>query len=87
MNHNHSARWQTALFVILALVLLPQIGSAQQQRVSERMRAMWPEFANWAPVVGETAIDFTLETLEGETFTLSEQYRDKPVVIEFGSFT
>ena len=87
MIDNHSARWQTALFVILALVLMPQVGSAQQRSMSERMRAMWPEFASWAPVVGETAIDFTLQTLEGETFTLSEHYRDNPVVIEFGSFT
>ncbi len=87
MIDQQSLTWRTPLFTILALLLLPQIGSAQQQSMSERMRAMWPEFANWAPVVGETAIDFTLETLEGETFTLSEHYRYNPVVIEFGSFT
>ncbi len=87
MTGKQSLRWQTTLFTILALVLLPQIGSAQQRDMSERMRAMWPEFAGWPPQVGETAIDFTLETLEGETFTLSKYYGDKPVVIEFGSFT
>jgi peroxiredoxin len=37
--------------------------------------------------VGEIAPDFTLETLDGEEFTLSEAYANRPVVIEFGSYT
>ena len=35
---------------------------------------------------GETAFDFTLPTLDGDTVTLSD-LRGKPVLIEFGSIT
>ena len=38
-------------------------------------------------VAGEGAPDFTLLTVDGEEFTLSEAYANRPVVIEFGSFT
>ena len=37
--------------------------------------------------VGETAIDFTLSDINGNEFTLSEMLREKPVVMELGSFT
>jgi len=85
--HKQTLPRRAVTLTLLALIVLPAIGSAQQSSMSERMRAMWPEFTNWPPKVGETAIDFTLKTLDGETFTLSEHYRDTPVVIEFGSFT
>lgn len=45
------------------------------------------EFTVTDPLVGDVAPDFTLQTLEGETFTLSEVYATQPVVIEFGSYT
>lgn len=45
------------------------------------------EFPNVFPKAGDTAPDFTLKTLDGETFTLSEAYAEQPVVIEFGSYT
>lgn len=45
------------------------------------------KFAETTPKAGETAPDFTLMTLDGETFTLSEATANQPVVIEFGSYT
>ncbi len=45
------------------------------------------EFTVADPLVGDVAPDFTLQTLDGETFTLSEAYAIQPVVIEFGSYT
>ena len=45
------------------------------------------EFTVTDPLVGDVAPDFTLQTLDGETFTLSEAYTSQPVVIEFGSYT
>ena len=45
------------------------------------------EFTVTDPLVGDVAPDFTLQTLDGETFTLSEAYAAQPVVIEFGSYT
>ncbi len=45
------------------------------------------EFTNTHPLVGELAPDFTLPTVDGEQFTLSEAYAERPVVIEFGSYT
>ena len=43
--------------------------------------------ADFGPAIGEKAVDFTLRTLEGETFVLSAAWAKGPVVIEFGSFT
>jgi hypothetical protein len=39
------------------------------------------------PQLNETAPDFTLKTLQGESVTLSEQIGEKPVVLIFGNFT
>ena len=36
---------------------------------------------------GETAPDFTLMTLDNESFNLMDEAKDMPLVIEFGSFT
>jgi peroxiredoxin len=47
----------------------------------------YDKFPEKAPEVGKTAPDFTLKTLDGETFKLSAAYAKGPVVIEFGSFT
>ena len=49
--------------------------------------AKFDEFPNTRRKAGEIAPDFTLQTLEGESFTLSEAYAARPVVIEFGSYT
>lgn len=39
------------------------------------------------PDVGDTAPDFTLDSLAGESVTLSEQIGEKPIVLIFGNFT
>ena len=49
--------------------------------------ARFEQFVEASPKAGETAPDFTLKTMDGETFTLSEAYAEQPVVIEFGSYT
>lgn len=49
--------------------------------------ARFEQFTETKPVAGEVAPDFTLQTLDGEVFTLSEVYAERPVVIEFGSYT
>ncbi len=65
--------------VILALFACPSAVLSQSSR--------FDEFTVTDPLVGDVAPDFTLETLDGETFTLSEAYANRPVVIEFGSYT
>ena len=49
--------------------------------------ARFDEFAETSPKAGEMAPDFTLLTLENESFNLMSVAADMPVVIEFGSFT
>jgi peroxiredoxin len=48
---------------------------------------MFDNFTRTSPKAGEMAPDFTLLTLDNEPFHLMEAAADKPVVIEFGSFT
>jgi len=67
------------LAALLASVVGPSDLSAQGR--------IFAEFERSKPKVGAIAPDFTLETLEGTPFTLSEAYATRPVVIEFGSFT
>lgn len=45
------------------------------------------EFTITKPLMGDVAPDFTLPTVGGGEFTLSRAYADRPVVIEFGSYT
>jgi hypothetical protein len=49
--------------------------------------ARFDEFPRNKPTAGEEAPDFSLMTLEGEPFDLHEAARQKPVILEFGSFT
>ena len=65
--------------VLLALILCPSSLLAQS--------AMFDDFVKSNPKVGDIAPDFTLETLDGTEFILSEAYANQPIVIEFGSFT
>ncbi len=64
----------------LALMLLGG-GAAQAQS------ARFDEFPQTKPTAGEEAPDFSLMTLEGEPFDLHEAAMEKPIVLEFGSFT
>jgi hypothetical protein len=64
-----------------ALLFLSSPGAVQGQS------ARFDEFAETSPKAGEMAPDFTLLTLDNEPFNLMEVAADRPVVIEFGSFT
>jgi len=44
-------------------------------------------FAQSSPRVGEKAADFTLRSTTGDSICLSDLYREKPVVVEFGSLS
>ncbi len=44
-------------------------------------------FENVGLAVGESAIDFTLRDVDGNTFNLAELLSEKPVVMVSGSFT
>ena len=66
-------------FLTLMVVAMPSDALAQSER--------FEKFAEATPKAGEKAPDFTLETLDGEVFSLSEAAANHPVVIEFGSYT
>jgi len=44
-------------------------------------------FENVGLAVGETAVDFTLKDVQGNTVSLAGLLSEKPVVMVFGSFT
>jgi hypothetical protein len=51
-------------------------------------RPLWMAARAGSLQVGDPAPDFTLPTLHGERrVTLSSEYREKPVVLIFGSYT
>jgi len=45
------------------------------------------DFDNVGLAVGETAVDFTLKDVDGNTVSLRGLLSEKPVVMVFGSFT
>jgi len=55
-------------------------------RGCERTRASGG-FENVGLAVGETAVDFTLQDVRGNTVSLAGLLTEKPVVMVFGSFT
>ena len=61
--------------------------SALAPTTAEAQSARFDEFAKTSPKAGEMAPDFTLLTLDNESFNLMEAAAEKPLVIEFGSFT
>ena len=65
--------------VLVIALLLPDNAQGQSAR--------FEQFAQTSPKAGEMAPDFTLLTLENEEFNLMEAAAEKPLVIEFGSFT
>ena len=66
-------------FCLLLPALAPTTAEAQSAR--------FDQFAETSPKAGEMAPDFDLLTLDNEPFNLMEAAADKPLVIEFGSFT
>ncbi len=75
-------RCAPALLMGLCL-LLPALAPTTAQAQSAR----FDQFAEVSPKAGEMAPDFTLMTLDNEPFNLMEAVAEKPLVIEFGSFT
>ena len=69
------------------LIALACMGGLLVPATLRGQSAKFDEFSDKEPTVGDMAPDFTLLTVEGEPFTLSEAYAEKPVVIEFGSYT
>ncbi len=79
MNPRDTIRSLLSAAALLTILLIPADSLAQSNR--------FDEFLVTQPLVGEVAPDFTLLTVDGEEFTLSEAYANRPVVIEFGSYT
>jgi hypothetical protein len=79
VNLRNNIRGTLPAVVVAALLIAPSGAPAQNSR--------FEEFTFTPPLVGEVAPDFTLLTVDGESFTLSEAYSVRPVVIEFGSYT
>ena len=67
--------------ILFCLVVTLSVSGATAQS------AKFEKFPDTFPKAGDTAPDFTLKTVDGDTFTLSEAYAEQPVVIEFGSYT
>ncbi len=63
----------------------PELSDALM-RGCERTRASGG-FENVGLAVGETAVDFTLQDVHGNTVSLAGLLIEKPVVMVFGSFT
>lgn len=85
-----AARARTSTFIrcargLLAVALLLTAFGLTTEATAQS--AKFEQFTVTSPKAGDTAPDFTLMTLEGEPFNLMEVAAEKPVVIEFGSFT
>jgi len=70
------------LFAGLSLLMVTATST-----LSHAQSARFREFAITYPKAGDMAPDFTLKTLDGEIFKLSDAVKKQPVVIEFGSYT
>ena len=80
MTSRNVGRWFAFPSLVLGLaLLLPASVQAQSAR--------FEQFVQTSPKAGEMAPNFTLLTLENESFNLMEVAAEKPLVIEFGSFT
>ena len=67
------------LLALMAVIVLPHTAQAQSSR--------FDQFAETSPKAGEVAPDFTLMTVDNQPFNLKEAAAERPLVIEFGSFT
>ena len=72
------------LFVGLALAL---VAVAWAPQPAQAQSARFDQFPQTSPKAGEMAPDFTLMTVDNEPFNLMEAVAERPLVIEFGSFT
>ncbi len=55
-------------------------------KLSRETRGLFRQFADTL-ALGTHAVDFTLQTVSGETLSLSDYRGKRHVVLEFGSFT
>jgi hypothetical protein len=67
------------LLTFFAVLVAPQPAQAQGSK--------FDEFTATSPKAGEMAPDFTLMTVDNQPFNLMEAAAEKPLIIEFGSFT
>ncbi|MEI2608213.1 MAG: TlpA disulfide reductase family protein [Candidatus Promineifilaceae bacterium] len=74
---NNRFRW-AAIIMMATFLGLAWMSYSQEAVVDASQIADLPE----GPLAGYQAIEFTLPTLEGETFSLSE-YRGQPVILNF----
>ncbi len=79
-------RFRFSSILVAALFVLTTTVCISQQR-QEQKRSGAKAFANQPPRVGELAPDFILATTTGDAVVLSSLYRQKPVVLEFGSIS
>ena len=95
--------WMTGLGLVLAFFLTTGCASSDEDIAKEFIREMdatppEQQLPNWkatralmmreAPKVGEPAPDFQLTTFDGaRTTRLQSLWRDRPVVLVFGSWT
>lgn len=84
MLHRISHRLTPAHVASLALCFLLTTALPTATRAQS---ARFEQFTVTSPKAGEMAPDFSLLTMDNEPFHLMEVVVDKPVVIEFGSFT
>jgi len=77
-----------------AMTRSPETFGAVMKHVPQVTMAILPFKPLWMSAraghldVGDAAPDFTLPALHGgDTITLSQEYRDQPVVLVFGSYT
>jgi hypothetical protein len=84
MAHRLTPLHRRAPGLVLGLCLL---FLAVAPRAAQAQSAKFEQFTVTSPKAGETAPAFTLMTLDNESFDLMAVAAEKPVVIEFGSFT
>ena len=74
-----------SLFGLLAVAVMVGISVLPAECFAQSAR--FRDFPTTEPKPGDMAPDFTLKTRDGNTFTLSEAFAERPVVIQFGSYT
>lgn len=72
---------------VIRLGLLFLLLTGLAATTAEAQSARFDQFAETSPKAGEMAPSFSLLTVDNETFDLRTAVADKPLVIEFGSFT
>ena len=79
---------------VIVIVLIAALGYGGQRAYFEAVKRAWIRYNEYdirtegALRVGDLAPDLELAKIEGEeTVKLSDLYREKPVILAFGSYT